>query len=224
MGTTTWGTTTTAIQPVSQSRWVPLSMSRNCKRRSSPMFSASFSVFDAGSFDNWTSSTVLPAHLVRIRHAVWVTRPSKAMLSTVSVSAVEVASAQCQRAPPMASQPTRVSTNSSTNDQPGLHLQVLRGHPRRSSTQGHPPRCSHQLDRQPSPQAPRIPWTYGNRKEVSWFGQGSRIQQDDRRSQKDLEETQHPQPPTIQIDALAGVLRGLCFFEMQGWILLWCMA
>merc|ERR1712093_589639 len=108
MGTTT---TTTAIQPVSQSRWVPLSMSRNCKRRSSPMFSASFSVFDAGSFDNWTSSTVLPAHLVRIRHAVWVTRPSKAMLSTVSVSAVEVASAQCQRAPPMASQPTRVSTN-----------------------------------------------------------------------------------------------------------------
>merc|ERR1711939_777427 len=63
-----------------------------------------------------TSSTVLPAHLVRIRHAVWVTRPSKAMLSTVSVSAVEVASAQCQRAPPMASQPTRVSTNSSTND------------------------------------------------------------------------------------------------------------
>merc|ERR1711939_664559 len=44
-----------------------------------------------------TSSTVLPAHLVRIRHAVWVTRPSKAMLSTVSVSAVEVASAQCPR-------------------------------------------------------------------------------------------------------------------------------
>merc|ERR1712098_589217 len=57
---------------------------------------------------------------------------------------------------------------------------------------------------------------------VVWAG--SRIQQDDRRSQKDLEETQHPQPPTIQIDALAGVLRGLCFFEMQGWILLWCMA
>merc|ERR1712225_56450 len=207
------------------------------------MFSASFSVFDAGSFDNRTSSTVLPAHLVRIRHAVWVTRPSKAMLSTVSVSAVEVASAQCQRVPPMASQPTQVPTIIEVHcrgacrtslrqlaclelllDQPGLHLQVLRGHPRRSSTQGHPPRCSHQLDRQPSPQAPRIPWTYGDRKEVSWFGQGSRIQQDDRRSQKDLEETRHPQPPTIQIDALAGVLRGLCFFEMQGWILLWCMA
>jgi len=43
---------------------------------------------------------VLPVHLARIRHDVWVTRPNKAMLSTVSVSAVEVASGQCQRVLP----------------------------------------------------------------------------------------------------------------------------
>ncbi|KAK0767669.1 hypothetical protein LTR75_018319, partial [Friedmanniomyces endolithicus] len=40
-------------------------------------------------------------------------------------------------------------------DQPGQHVQVLRGHPRRPHAQGHPPRRPHQLDRQPCAQAPR---------------------------------------------------------------------
>jgi hypothetical protein len=55
------------------------------------------SVISSFSSDNSTSSTVLPAHRDPTRPAVLVTRPSRVMLSTVSVFDVVAASDLRQR-------------------------------------------------------------------------------------------------------------------------------
>merc|ERR1712093_562879 len=79
-------------------------------------------------------------------------------------------------------------------DQPGLDLQVLRDHPCRPPAQGYPQGRPHQLDRRPRPQAP--------------------LQQHLCRSQKDLEETEHPLSLALPINvsplsALTWLLKGI---------------
>merc|ERR1712070_825099 len=100
-------------------------------------------------------------------------------------------------------------------DQPGQHLQVLRGHLRRPDAQGHPPRRPHQLDRQPGPQAPRVPWSYRYRQEEPWPEQGPQVQQHPQRQEKGVEEAQHPQPVEIQVERC--MRRGATLRWWLGW-------
>lgn len=51
--------------------------------------------------------------------------------------------------------------------------------------------------------APRIPWTYRNRQEVAWSRKGTRLPQDNRRQEEDLEEAQHPELLEIPLDGVA---------------------
>jgi hypothetical protein len=59
--------------------------------------------------------------------------------------------------------------------------------------------------------APRISWSHSNWKEVSWYQQGSSLQQYQLWSQKDLEKAQHSFSLAIQINALV-----LCLALLKG--------
>ena len=85
-------------------------------------------------------------------------------------------------------------------DQPGLDVQVLRGHSRRPAAQGHPSRCPHQLDRQPRAQASRDARLDVHGQEEQGSQQGPQIQQHQGRQEAHLEEAEHSQPVAIQVD------------------------
>lgn len=92
-------------------------------------------------------------------------------------------------------------------DGPRLDLQVLRGHPRRSIPQDDQNWPSHQLDMRLRAQAPWIARLDLVRKELAWFGQGTRILQDYRWfSQRQLEE------PTAHPDAQKAIINNLWSF------------
>lgn len=89
--------------------------------------------------------------------------------------------------------------------------------PLQSLPQGHPTRRSNQLDRQPRPQAPRVPRTYLHRQAEPRSRQGSPIQQV--QLAKDLEEEQHPLPPPIPINALPASIGSSLGFLGLSWAL-----